>query len=161
LGANDPEGYRKVRTDILKRFRDTNVPWTASHLSYICVVMPSPEEETQTMLRLANFAIGATPSNPRIRGAVNYRAGNYEAAIADLNRSSLVFARRAWDWLFLAMAHHKLGHADEAKNYLQKALEWIDQTERSRATGMTNPWIGWYEAIEVDQLRREAQELIH
>ena len=32
----------------------------------------------------------------------------------------------AADWLFLAMAHCRLGHMDEAKKWLTKSQQWID-----------------------------------
>jgi len=35
-------------------------------------------------------------------------------------------ANAAFDWLFLAMAHHRLGKADKTKEYLDKAADWID-----------------------------------
>ena len=77
------------------------------------------------------------------------------------NPSALVLSRRGWDWLFLAMAHQKLGQVDEAKNCLKKADEWIEQTNRMISRGSTNPWIGWYEQIEVEHLLKEARALVN
>ena len=90
-----------------------------------------------------------------------YRTGSYEAAIADLDHSALVYPRRAWDWLFLAMAHHKLGYAEQAQRALRNAEEWIERANRMQIAGSKNIWIGWYEVLEVAQLHKEASELIH
>jgi serine/threonine protein kinase/tetratricopeptide (TPR) repeat protein len=160
LGAGDTPGYLRARTEMLRRFRDTKAPSVAGTLCYISAVVPAEPEEAVAFLRLAEFAVGATPGNPRVRGAMNYRAGKYGAAVADLNQSALVFPRRAWDWLFLAMAHHELGHADEAKKDLQQALKWIEQANRTGATGWASRWMNWYEPIEVEHLLQETRTLI-
>jgi eukaryotic-like serine/threonine-protein kinase len=161
LGAGDLTGYRQVRSEIIRRFSDTKTAWIASHLCYIGVVEPADSDEAATLFRMAEFAVSAAPGNPRIRGAIHYRAGRYAAALDDLARSAAVFPRRAWDWLFLAMAHQQLGHADEARKNLKQAQEWIDQVERTRATGTADPWFNWCEPVEVEHLLREAKALIH
>jgi tetratricopeptide (TPR) repeat protein len=160
LGAGDTQGYCRARTEILRRFRDTKAPQVAGLLCYISAVVPTEPDEAAAFLRLAEIAFGPAPGNTRIRGAMNYRAGKYEAAIADLNQSALAFPRRAWDWLFLAMAHHQLGHSDVAKKDLQEAMKWIEQANRTDAMGSANRWMSWYEPVEVEHLLREAKALI-
>ncbi|HWE38890.1 MAG TPA: tetratricopeptide repeat protein [Isosphaeraceae bacterium] len=160
LGAGDLDGYRRVRSEIILRFGDTQAAWIASHLCYIGAVGPAEPDEAAALFRMAEFAVAAAPGNPRIRGAIHYRAGRYAAALDDLERSAAVFPRRAWDWLFLAMAHQQLGHADEARKNLRQAQEWLDQVERTGATGTADPWINWCEPVEVEQLLREAKGLI-
>ena len=146
---------------ILTRFAKMQLPATASHLLYVSVVLSARADEAETMIRMGNFSISLNPSNPRIRGAANYRAGKYAAAIADLNESAKVFPRRAWDWLFLAMAHYQLNHVDEAKQCLKTAIEWIDLTNRSRVGGLASLWVSWAEPVEVEHLLREAKALVH
>jgi hypothetical protein len=53
--------------------------------------------------------------------------------------------------LFLAMAHHRLGHAADAKQWLDKAL-------RECAESVPN-W-SWDNKLRVNLLRREAETLI-
>ncbi len=161
LATNDLEGYRRVRSEILARFANTQSPAAASHLLYVSIVLPARADEAETMIRMGNFSISPNPSNPRIRGAANYRAGKYALAIADLNESAKVFNRRAWDWLFLAMAHYQLGHVDEARQCLNSAIEWIDLTNHSRVGGPASPWVSWAEPVEVEHLLREAKALVH
>jgi tetratricopeptide (TPR) repeat protein len=160
LGTGDLAGYQNLRKLILARFRDTKDPRVAAHLCYACAVLPAEPMEAKEWLRFAEFAVQATPGNPRIRGAMNYRAGNHMATIADLDQSASVFPRRAWDWLFLAMAHSQLGHAEEAKKCLKSAEDWIELAGRTQASGTRNPWFGWYEPLEVSQLHKEARALI-
>jgi tetratricopeptide (TPR) repeat protein len=160
LAAGDLTGYRSVRTGILARFGGTKDPWIATHLCHICAAMPAEAAEAEAMLRFAEFAVTGAPGNPRVRGAMNYRAGKYEAAIADFDRSAPVFPRRAWDRLFLAMAHFKLGHSEEAKRFLNEAEEWIERANRLQGTGSKDAWFSWYEPLEVEQIVKEARGLI-
>jgi tetratricopeptide (TPR) repeat protein len=160
LGAGDVAGYRSVRTGILTQFGGTKDSSIATHLCHICATLPAEPAEAEAMLRFAEFAVTGTPGNPRVRGAMNYRAGRYEATIADFDRSAPVFPQRAWDRLFLAMAHYRLGHTVEAKRSLNEAEEWIERANRLDGTGSRVSWIGWYELIEVEHLLREARALI-
>ena len=50
----------------------------AGHLCYICAVVPAGPDEADAFLRMAEFAAGATPRYPRVRGVMNYRAGKYD-----------------------------------------------------------------------------------
>jgi hypothetical protein len=78
-------------------------------------------------------------------GAALYRNGKYEAAIEKLNHGQ----SRAWDHLFLAMAHHGLGHTEKASDYLARA---VGQIEKSGYP--------WNERAESEALRREAEDLL-
>jgi len=160
LAMGDMDRYRSVRTGFLAQFRDTDVPWIASHISNVCAAAPAERNEAEAMLRLAKLGVKASPGNLRVRGAANYRAGNFEAAIADFEQSAPIVPRRAWEWLFLAMAHHQLGHAEQAKNLLEKAEEWIGRADRMLATGSRNTWASWYEPLEAKQILEEARALI-
>jgi hypothetical protein len=91
LAAGDTPGYCRARTEILRRFGDTKVPRVAGFLCSHCATLPAEPAEVDAFLRLAEISVSATPDNPRIRGAMNYRAGKFEAAVADLNQSARVF----------------------------------------------------------------------
>jgi len=161
LAIGDLAGYRKARAGIIANFRHFDKPDIVRHVCYVSAAVPATPDEAQALLEMAKFATAATPNNPRPRGAMNYRAGSYEAAIADMEQSARVYPRRAWDWLFMAMAHHKLGHAEQAQRSFRNAVEWIERADRSQVPGSKNIWVGWYEPLEVAQLRKEASELIH
>ena len=96
-------------------------------------------------------------------GAAYYRAGQFELAVAILDRA--VAAQQEGgtpvDWLLLAMAHHRLGHAEEAKSWLDRAVtmaEAIDarQAERLFRRGPRQLEQSW---LELQLLRREAEDL--
>jgi hypothetical protein len=70
---------------------------------------------------------------------------------------------RADDWLLLAIAHHHLGHAQEAKRCLGNAVQWIEQADRRQLNdpaGTQPGWGDWHERIWVPLLRREVEALL-
>ena len=68
-----------------------------------------------------------------------------EQAIARRDKVSIVH-----DWLFLAMAHQRLGHGDEARKWLEKSGRAVEQAEDGR----------WGQRLELRLLRREAEAMI-
>jgi tetratricopeptide (TPR) repeat protein len=80
-------------------------------------------------------------------GVAQYRAGAFQAAIKALNKSmELRQGGDSFDSLFLAMAHWQLGKKDEARQWYDKAVEWMEKNN-----------------LADDELRRfrtEAEELL-
>jgi tetratricopeptide (TPR) repeat protein len=61
-------------------------------------------------------------------GVAYYRLGNLEEARNAFYRSmELHDEGNAFDWFFLAMIHHKLGHKDRARTWYDKAVQWSHQ----------------------------------
>jgi Flp pilus assembly protein TadD len=160
LAMGDLAGYRKAREGIIANFHDVKDARIVAHVCHISVDVPATADEARALHAMAQFAVASGAASARLTGATQFRQGNYEAAIEDFEKPAASGPMRAWSWLFLAMAHQKLGHVQEAKQSLAKAEEWIDQTNRNKASGLTDGWTGWYEPIEVDQILREAQALI-
>ena len=60
-------------------------------------------------------------------GVAHYRAGDWAAAVDALEESMrLRSGGDPYDWLFLAMARHRLGDAVEARRWLDRSLAWIE-----------------------------------
>jgi tetratricopeptide (TPR) repeat protein len=61
------------------------------------------------------------------RGVVLYRAGNYAEAVKTLDKSLKAGQGQfdSFDLFFLAMAHHRLGHRQEARGCLDSAIQWM------------------------------------
>ena len=82
-------------------------------------------------VELAEKAVALEPSNGMIvntLGVARYRAGQYEQAVADLEKS--VALRRGGDgvdFFFLAMAYWRLGHLDQGRAWYDRAVAWMDQ----------------------------------
>jgi hypothetical protein len=95
-----------------------------------------------------------------VLGAVLVRAGRTREAIAALEES----VRRnghggsAFDWLFLAMAHHRLGQTKEATAALATARDWIAHgDERALLDPYVLSPLPWYTKLEFELLLREAE----
>jgi hypothetical protein len=58
-----------------------------------------------------------------------YRAGDWKGAIAALARSEELAPSRylGINAFFLAMAHWQLGHKDEARQWYDKAVMWMEK----------------------------------
>jgi WD40 repeat protein/tRNA A-37 threonylcarbamoyl transferase component Bud32/Tfp pilus assembly protein PilF len=96
------------------------------------------------------------------RGACAYRAGRYEEAIQSLGEADKKMAKISSPlvWLFLAMAHHRLGHRGEARSWLEKAQKQLDQSRRESARASGPPAASWHARLETELLRREATSLL-
>jgi eukaryotic-like serine/threonine-protein kinase len=87
-------------------------------------------------------------------GVARYRAGDWQAAVEALDQSrKLRQGGDGVDWLFLAMAHQKLGHHDEARKWYTQAVQWLEQNRQALAADRA-------QAEEFGRLRREAEEVL-
>src|SRR5207247_1141032 len=63
-------------------------------------------------------------------GAAHYRAGDWQAAIAALDKSmELRQGGDSFDWFFLAMAHWRLGGKEKARKWYDQAVAWMDKNK--------------------------------
>jgi len=92
-------------------------------------------------------------------GAILYRAGRVEEAIEQLERAVAAHGAGGtyYDALFLAMANHRIGHAEEARSWLRRASEVAPAAMRKPDASGPSSWIP---RIEIEILRREAAALI-
>jgi serine/threonine protein kinase/Tfp pilus assembly protein PilF len=66
-------------------------------------------------------------------GVAHYRADELQDSITALDRSvELSKGGDASDWFFLAMAHGRLGHAQEARRWFDQAVAFVEQMDRPR-----------------------------
>jgi serine/threonine protein kinase/Tfp pilus assembly protein PilF len=82
-------------------------------------------------VKLAQLAVQADPGNGvfwNTLGAAHYRAGDWPAAVAALEKA---MARRSGgnvcEWFFLAMAHWQLGHKRDAHSWYKRAQTQMAQ----------------------------------
>jgi hypothetical protein len=92
-------------------------------------------------------------------GATLFRIGRYEEAVERLTKSLDVekghfnrLGTQAYGYLFLAMAHHRLEHFDESKDWLSRAVELIDARQ-----GVIGYFPG---SMFADRLRQETEALL-
>ncbi len=160
LGAGDPVAYGSVCASMLKQFRESKDRGVALYVAFTCLAAPNPMADMSQVVQFSEAASRGLPHSG-VLGAALYRAGGYDAAIRSFEELAKVAKGRwetawAWDWLFLAMAHHRLGHAAEARRYLEKAAARIDEADRDE-----NRYADWAQQVEFQHLRKEAEALIN
>jgi superkiller protein 3 len=61
-------------------------------------------------------------------GEAYYRNGQWQQAIANLDKGLALHKRDDGEFFFfLAMAHHRAGHKDEARKWYDKGTAWVDK----------------------------------
>jgi tetratricopeptide (TPR) repeat protein len=157
LGSGDRAGWRRATAAVLDRLGGTTDASTANHAAWACALGPEATADPGMPVRLAKIAVrGAFPFDKpaclNTLGAALYRAGRYDEAIRRLEEG--IQARSGMslppDWAFLAMAHHRLGHRDAARRWLEKLQD------RPPVADSADFWI----ELEVRLLRSEAEAVI-
>jgi tetratricopeptide (TPR) repeat protein len=104
-------------------------------------------------------------------GAALYRAGRFDDAAKQLTKASALPPSQqtamAYTWFFLSMTHHRLGHTDEARRWLEKGIQATEEAlkppaepaEKSTTAAGTIP-PPWNRKLTLQLLRREAEEQI-
>jgi serine/threonine protein kinase/WD40 repeat protein len=87
-------------------------------------------------------------------GAVQYRAGDWKAAVAALNQSrELRQGGDAFDFFFLAMACERLGQKEQALQWYKQGALWVEQNNQALAKSAQH-------AEELRRFHAEATELL-
>jgi tetratricopeptide (TPR) repeat protein len=158
LAIGDGDGYRHSCTRLLQHFGKTENPNDANTLAWACVLAPDAVADPLVPVQLAEKAVKSAPKSSTYLttlGAAHYRAGQYDRAIQRLDDAMQAQGQggTVTDWLFLALAHQRLGHPVEAKQWLDKAVVWIEKADREKTLSPS-------QRLELQWLRREAEALI-
>jgi tetratricopeptide (TPR) repeat protein len=97
------------------------------------------------------------------QGALAYRAGRFQESVRLFEQSLRAdpkLGRAVLNWLWLALAHQRLGKADEARRWLGKAQAWLDQYGGGMpARADAEFGLHFHNWLEACVLRREAEAL--
>ena len=166
LAENDLADYRESCQAMLRILADTEDPDSAHFTAWTCALAPSTLEKYDEPIAMATRALAADPQSEGYQntlGAVLYRAGRHEEALRQLTELS---KRRdnlgrdsesspAYTWYFLAMAHHTVGDAEQAQEYLTKANQWTDEVLADEESPPA-----WNRRATLELLRNEAETLL-
>jgi tetratricopeptide (TPR) repeat protein len=127
-------GYdREALADYQKLLEVTpdNAP-AQNALAWLLATCPDTKvRDPARAVALAGMAVQRAPGNGdfyNTLGAAHYRAGDWKAAVAALDKAmELRAGGNAFDWFFLAMAHQKLGDPDEARQSFDRAVDWMNK----------------------------------
>jgi tetratricopeptide (TPR) repeat protein len=165
LLAGDRDGNRRTCAEVRERFDRTDVA-DRDLAARACLAAPDAGSDPAPLLRMAEAGVAKDLKSNALftLGLAHYRAGQYEAAIRRLDES--IAADPRWvampqGWAVLAMAHHRLGHAAEARRWLAKAHDTSGDAARDVKPGriFIDSAPNWMRA-EFLILRREADALI-
>jgi Flp pilus assembly protein TadD len=165
----DLDGYRRVCREMLERFSKTDRPEIVERTAKTCLLAPDAVDDLKAVVKLADRALTGTEKSGlykwflMARGMADYRAGQYAAAIDRLGKAltpgrEYVFLDGTAQ-LFIAMAHHGLGHEAEARQALAKARTLMDQQSPKLDQGqlLGGDWSDW---LRFQIARREAEALL-
>jgi tetratricopeptide (TPR) repeat protein len=165
LAVGDTDGYRGACKTMLDRFGGTLNPRIANNVAWVCAYAPDAVVDRDRIVRLAEVVAARHPkkyATLNTLGAALYRAGKYEAAVEKLEEAMKAHPSGGapFDFLFLSMAHHHLGHTKEARHWLDKAVRWMEQAEQGK---LSDPSVRlplfWIQRLELRLLRSEAATL--
>jgi serine/threonine protein kinase/tetratricopeptide (TPR) repeat protein len=169
LGAADTKGYRDICTSILERFGKTEDLDIAYWVVWPCVLAPDAVAQPAVLVTLAEKSVAKNATNfdyLNTLGAALYRAGRFEESARRLGEAATAHKPESnqllvYNWFFLAMAHHRLGHTEEARKWLEKTIEWMDQAGQEQGKDVAGKVpMPWNRRLTLQLLRGEAETLI-
>ena len=155
--------YRKACAESLRSVADTQRARTARNVSTMFLCADGAVDNPDDVIKLAERMLPQYHDGHVHLAGVLCRAGRYEQAIETFNASPAVYSPRAGDWALIAMAHWRVGRADEAEQYLAKAERWVREANANHLNDPSDSRPGWGgldERIIAPLLVREAQQLI-
>jgi WD40 repeat protein/tetratricopeptide (TPR) repeat protein len=166
LRDENVDGYREVCLDMLERFGE-GAAWT-------CTLAQNSGADPARLVGLAEKALAKSSRDHwhvNLLGAALYRAGRFEEAVKRLTEATELSSHpfrtnMLCTWFFLAMAHRGLGHAAEARRWLDKGVHATEEALKLPAEppgkpihpSGTLPPPHWNEKLTLQLLRREAEE---
>ncbi|MHB8861531.1 MAG: tetratricopeptide repeat protein, partial [Pirellulaceae bacterium] len=169
LGGGQVDDYRQDCNEMLQRFAQTDKAQDAYWVAWASVLAPDAVADWSTAVALAEKAVQSDPKSAMYLGtlgAVFYRAGRFDEALARLSETGAILQEPsetsdtspASTWFFLAMTHHRLGQAEDAKLWFDKAVAWTDKIVAQADQGTTN--LAWNRRLTLLLLRDEAAALL-
>jgi eukaryotic-like serine/threonine-protein kinase len=106
-----------------------------NNLAWLLARRPRLYDDSTEAARLAREATSLAPENGaywNTLGVANCRIGDWQAAAAALEQSIRYRSGGdPYDWLFLAMAHARMGASALARSWYDRSLTWIERSPRS------------------------------
>jgi tetratricopeptide (TPR) repeat protein len=164
--AGDLEGYRRACDDALRRFEGTTNAEAAFLVGRLCGVGGDSGVDPARVVALEERAVASGPRGPRLYGLGlgHYRAGQFDRAVQRLDEARKVdpgWQATCLNWVVLAMAHHRLGHREQAQAWLRRAVELEGRARPiTPEGGVSSRFKLWWDWIEFRLLLREAEAIL-
>jgi tetratricopeptide (TPR) repeat protein len=166
LLSGDHTAYTRTCARMIERCGKAGGP-RAYHVARACTLAPDAVADASLPGRLAEKELKDSARefwSLTEQGALAYRAGRFQEAVPLFEQSLRANPKpgaAVLNWLWLALAHQRLGKAEEARRWLGKAQAWLDQYGDgmpARAEGESG--LHLHNWLEAHVLRREAEALI-
>jgi eukaryotic-like serine/threonine-protein kinase len=142
VSLGDSDGYRKVCTRMLEVFEQGPHRTMADAMAYAFALAPGSSREAGRAIKMAEKELARYRLDADRQFSLaltHFRAEEYETAGASLRKLINADVSWAWrSWPVLAMIEHRLGHGEEARRELDRALEWRDQHTAAEDLSSTN-----------------------
>ncbi len=166
LAEGDRQGYRAACASLLRLFGGPEASGEPAHFTaWCCALAPDAVADFAPALVLAQRNLAEQPYDLmalQTAGAALYRADRYREAVARLDQARALPENNKFTpiyaVLFLAMAHHRLGHAEEARQWLEEAASRIDKAVAEHDHGTTP--LPFQRRLTLRILRQEATDLL-
>jgi serine/threonine protein kinase/Tfp pilus assembly protein PilF len=130
------EGHREQASDLVRKMLALKArdKWVLNDAAWRLATAQNPAQRDPALaveLAKKNVRFSSdTAYTWTTLGVARYCAGDWKQAIPDLEKS---VKRRnggnSIEWFFLAMAHWQLGHREEARDWYDKAVEWMEMNQ--------------------------------
>jgi tetratricopeptide (TPR) repeat protein len=166
LLSGDRPGYVKACAHLVDRCGKDNGP-RSYYVARACTLAPQAVADMSLPRRLAEKELEGSARqfwSLTEQGALAYRAGRFQEAAPFFEQSLQADPRSGsavLNWLWLAVAKQRLGKAEEARRWLNKAQAWLDQY-RDGMPDRAEEELGlhYHNWLEAHVLRHEAEALI-
>jgi tetratricopeptide (TPR) repeat protein len=161
LIQGDSEGYDRFCREMLQRVPQTEDHFEAYVLVRTCTMgRQSPVDPAQAVQWAKQAVAGDQPPwYFHALGLAQYRAAQFDEALQSFSRANVeAWGYRDLNRFGMALAHHRLGHPDEARKCLEKGIQWLKQYGPPGAGQPAN--IHPMDWLEAHVLRREAEDVM-
>ncbi len=165
LLADDRAGYRRSCAHMLDRCQPAG-PMRPYLVARACTLAPDWTDDPTQALRLAAPELnrhGVEFWALTEQGAMYVRTRQPKNAVPEFELSMVADSRpgrTVLNWLWLALAYQKMDRPIEARRWLAKAVNWLDQQEGRMPLETDTMRLHLHNWLEAHVLRREAEGLI-
>jgi tetratricopeptide (TPR) repeat protein len=165
LAGGDGHGYRRTCAEALKLFGEAKEPGHAYITIRAAVLAPDAVPDPALLVQLTKKAMKETRTAYWLftLGMAHYRAAQFNDALARLEEAVRVDPtwthRTCVTGLALALVHHRLGHEEQAREWLERTVEQLERSKHAKWPAVhfpTHP-ADWVTCVI---LRKEAEGLM-
>jgi WD40 repeat protein/tetratricopeptide (TPR) repeat protein len=162
LANRDNAGYRQVCAKLFNENKDTDVVNNLNGLCWTLCFAPDAHPDLRGLADKAARLLTKDAKNWALlntAGCFLYRAGRDDDALKGLQASMRADPSgegSAFDWVFLAMLHHRQGRPEEARKWLDKTKSYLADASVGKAVALSEPL--W--RIKLEFLIREAEAVL-